>query len=53
MGFDGICPYCGAKMIWQSDYDHVNGKVFSDFYCPECETELVCPSEFEVVSDEE
>ena len=53
MGFDGICPYCGAKMIWQSDYDHVNGKVFSDFYCPECETELVCPSEFEVVSDED
>lgn len=45
MSFNGICPYCGAKMIWQSDFDHVNGKVFSDFYCPECEAELVCPCE--------
>ena len=53
MSFDGTCPYCGAKMIWQSDFEHVNDKIFSDFYCPECETELVCPSEFEVVSDED
>ena len=45
MSFDGICPYCGAKMIWQSDFDHMSDKVFSYFYCPECKTELVCPCE--------
>ena len=47
MSFDGTCPYCGAKMIWQSDFEHVNDKIFSDFYCPECETELLCPCEVE------
>lgn len=43
MSFDGICPCCGAQMIWQSDFEHVNDKIFSDFYCPECEAELLCP----------
>ena len=53
MGFNGECPYCGAKMIWQSDFEHVNDKIFSDFYCPECETELLCPCEVESDKDYE
>ena len=51
MSFDGICPYCGTKMILQSDFDRGDNKVFSDFYCPKCETELVCPYEIEPDED--